>query len=224
MGAGISASKNEAELFLQLKEAILSYNADESKSVASKILSHKIDPIQAMHHAVAETARLLGQKFENGQIFIPHLVMGGDILADVSSILVSAMDKDQSKSMSGRVVVIGTVESDVHSIGKNIVAMLLKANGYQVFDLGVDVKSETFIEQARVHAADVIALSSLLTTTMPYQEEVIEDLARLNIRTEHKVIVGGGPVTQAWADEIGADGYAKDAVEAIRAVNQLISS
>ncbi len=216
----ISDAKDKL-LFEQLQKTILSYNGEEAKQITQTIIEQKIDPIHVMNEAIADIASLLGEKFENGEIFIPHLVMGGDILSDVSSMLSSSMTEGQTKKMGRKVVVIGTVESDIHSIGKNIVAMLLKMNGFKVHDLGVDVKSEVFIQQAETHNANIIALSSLLTTTMPYQQEVIEDLIRLNLRDKYKIMIGGGPITQVWADEIKADGFGKDAIEAINVAKQL---
>src|SRR3989304_8217004 len=109
------------------------------------------------------------------------------------------------KRTAKKVVVIGTVEADLHSVGKNIVAMMMKSGGFDVYDLGVDVKSSAFVNTARDKGANIIALSSLMSTTMPYQREVIEDLAAAGIRAKFKVMVGGGPVTRAWADEVGAD-------------------
>jgi methylmalonyl-CoA mutase cobalamin-binding domain/chain len=118
--------------------------------------------------------------------------------------------------------VIGTVEADMHSVGKNIVAMMLRTSGFEVHDLGVDVKSASFVSRAREMKADIIALSSLMTTTRPYQREVIEELESLGLREGFKVIVGGGPVNEAWAEEIKADGYGKDAVEAVETVRKLM--
>lgn len=123
--------------------------------------------------------------------------------------------------MGRKIVVIGTVEGDIHSIGKNIVAMMMQTNGFKTYDLGVDVKSDVFIERAKNRNADIIAMSCLLTTTMPAQREVIEELRRLNLRDESKVMVGGGPVNQECRDKIGVDGYGKDAVEAAKVAKQL---
>jgi len=122
-----------------------------------------------------------------------------------------------------KVIVIGTVQGDMHSVGKNLVSTMLKSGGFQVHDMGVDVASMAFIDRAKEVNAGMIALSSLLTTTMPYQKEVIDDLASMGLREKFKVIVGGGPVTEHYAKEIGADGYAKDAVEALREVKRLLA-
>ena len=135
-------------------------------------------------------------------------------------ILEAAAPRDSIKAK--KVVVIGTVEADLHSVGKNIVAMMLRTSGFEVHDLGVDVKASTFISRAKETNADIIALSSLLTTTRPYQREVIEELDSLGLRERFKVMVGGGPITLEWAKEIGADGYGTDAMEGLEVAKKLV--
>ncbi len=137
-----------------------------------------------------------------------------------SEILESAVPKESIPEK--KVVVIGTVEADLHSVGKNIVAMMLRAGGFEVHDLGVDVKASTFITRARETNADIIALSCLMTTTRPYQREVIEELEAAGLREKFKVLVGGGPITREWADEIGANGYGADALEGLDLAKRLV--
>lgn len=136
-----------------------------------------------------------------------------------SEILESAVARDSVAAK--KIVVIGTVEADLHSVGKNIVAMMLRSGGFEVHDLGVDVKSSMFISRAKETNADIIALSSLLTTTRPYQREVIEELESLGLRERFKVMVGGGPITPEWAKQIGADGYGADAMEGLEVAKRL---
>jgi len=214
--------KGNKEVLDRLQAAIMSYDAEKAKNLTREIIERKIDPLAVMNYAIANSARVLGEKFESGEIFLPHLVLAGDIMSEVSAILESSMTLKESKKLAGKIVVIGTVKGDIHSIGKNIVAMLMKANGFKIYDLGVDVKSEVFIREAQAHQADIIALSCLLTTTMPYQKEVIEELNNLNLRDKYKVVVGGGPISQEWADEIGADGFGKDAIEAVKVAKQIL--
>ena len=147
--------------------------------------------------------------------------MAGDVMARVSGRLESALEPGAEGNTGARTVVIGTVQSDIHSIGKDIVAMLLKANGFKIVDLGVDVPSVDFVRRAKEESAHIIALSSLLTTTMPFQREVIEILGETGERNNYKVMIGGGPVTGGYADEIGSDGYGKDAVEAVQIARRL---
>lgn len=215
-------ARGDKELLDRLQPLIMSYDAEKVKLLVQEIIGRKIDPLVVMNYAIANVAKVVGEKFESGEIFLPHLVLAGDIMSEVSAMLESSMTAEESKKLAGKIVIIGTVEGDIHSIGKNIVAMLMKANGYKVYDLGVDVKSEVFIKQAEANNADIIALSCLLTTTMPYQREVIEELEHLSLRDRFKVMVGGGPITQEWADQIGADGFGKDAVDAVKVAKQLI--
>ena len=216
-------SNTQEALFERLQTAVFKYEDDTAKQITRDILAQNVDPLEVMDGVVTGTAQLLGEKFESGEIFIPHLVMAGEILSEVADILHGAMSADSAETTSGKVVVIGTVESDIHSIGKSIVAMLLKANGFKVHDLGVEVKSDVFVKEAKTQNADIIAMSCLLTTTMPYQQEVIEDLEDLNLRGQFKIMIGGGPITQEWADEIRADGFGVDAIEAVKVAKQLLT-
>lgn len=216
--------ERDKKLLDELENAILSYEAEKAKHSVRDIIEKGIDPISVMNYTIANIARIIGDKFEKGEIFLPHLVFVGDILSEVSEILESNLSSEESKEFSGKTIVIGTVEGDIHSIGKNIVAMMLKANGFKAFDLGVDVKSDKFIEQAKEKNSQIIAMSSLLTTTMPYQKEVVEELKRLGCRNLFKVVVGGGPITKEWADEIGADEYGEDAIDAIDICKKLVKN
>lgn len=213
--------KEDKKFLDNLQEAILSYDAERAKKLTEKIITKKIDPLLVMNNVIAQTAKLVGDKFESGEIFLPHLVMAGDVMSEVTALLESSLTQEQSGKLAAKAVVIGTVEGDIHSIGKNIVAMLLKTNGFKVYDLGVDVKSEVFVKQAEANSVDIIAMSCLLTITMPYQRQVIEELKHLNLRDKFKVMVGGGPVTQKWAEEIGADGFGKDAIEAVKVAKKI---
>jgi corrinoid protein of di/trimethylamine methyltransferase len=204
----------------EVRAAIIEYDTDRAKEKAQKVLDAGIDPVKAIEYAVGGSAEIVGRKFDSGEYFLPHLVMAADTMIAASEVLQTAIPAD--KIQAKKVVVIGTVEADLHSVGKNIVAMMLKSGGFEVHDLGVDVKSSSFINRAKEVGADIIALSSLLTTTMPYQRELIEELNAFNMRDKYKVMVGGGPVTQAWADEIGADGHGRDAMEALAVAKQLV--
>jgi len=217
----VSRSQESEQLLADLKQAILDYAEDQAEEITRKIIEAKIDPLQVMNQTIADASRELGDKFESGEIFLPHLVMAGDAMARVSELLESTLETGSIEQMGVKTIVIGTVQSDVHSIGKDIVAMLLKANGFKTVDLGVDVPCEDFVRQAKTQAADVIALSSLLTTTMPFQREVIQILEAMEERGNYKVLIGGGPVTGGWAEEIRADGYGKDAVEAVETAKRL---
>ena len=146
--------------------------------------------------------------------------MAGDAMEAASSTLELAIPKEQVAVK--KVMVIGTVEADLHSVGKNIVAMFFRSGGFEVHDLGVNVKASSFISKAVDTNADIVALSSLLTTTRPYMREVIEEMESVGVRDKFKVIVGGGPITPEWAKEIGADGYGTDAHEGIEVAKKLL--
>ncbi|MCL4531605.1 MAG: corrinoid protein [Actinobacteria bacterium] len=203
-----------------LQAAIIACEADAAKEAATRVVAADVDPAYALENANGAAAKEVGEKFDSGEYFLPHLVMAGDAMTEAGAVLEASIPKDQIQSK--KVVVIGTVEADMHSVGKNIVAMMLKSGGFEVHDLGVDVKSSAFLAKAREVKADIIALSSLLTTTMPYIREVVEDLTVSGLRERFKVMVGGGPVTQEFAEKIGADGYGRDAAEAVRVARNLV--
>lgn len=208
------------ELLDQLKDQIVGCDKDGALSAAQRVIEAGIDPVIGVKYALGEAARIVGEKFDGGDYCLPHLVMAGDAMEAVGEAFGRVIPKDRVKAT--KVVVIGTVEGDMHSIGKNIVAMMLKAGGFVVHDLGVDVKSSAIIAKAKEVNADIIALSSLLTTTLPYQREVIEDLQSQGIRNRFKILIGGGPVTIEWANKIGADGVGKDAVEGLKVAKTMV--
>ena len=210
----------ERSLLDSMKDAIVALEEEQAIAAAEKAVATGIDPKIAIRYAVANAAITVGEKFDQCEYFLPQLVISGDIMDAVTKILeknipIAEMEKK-------KIIVIGTVQADVHSVGKNLVATMLKSVGFQVVDLGVDVPSATFIDKAKDLNADMIALSSLLTTTMPYQREVIDDLVSMGLRDRFKVMIGGGPVTKAYADKIGADGYGRDAIEAVDVAKRLL--
>jgi corrinoid protein of di/trimethylamine methyltransferase len=211
--------KEHQDLLNSLKQTILEIDEQKAKDIAGKIISSGIDPNIAIKYAIAKGAVEVGEKFDNGEYFLPHLVMAGDLMDALGRILEKHLPKDEIREKT--VVVIGAVQGDMHSVGKNLVATMLRSGGFDVYDMGVDVTSMALIDKAKELKADMIALSSLLTTTMPYQKEVIEDLKAMGIRMHYKVMIGGGPVTREYAKEIGADGYGKDAIDALEEARRL---
>lgn len=203
-----------------MRDAIVALDEEQAVAAAEKVVASGIDPKMAIRYAIADAANVVGEKFEAGDYFLPQLVISGDLMDVVTKILERNIPKTEVEQK--KIIVIGTVQGDVHSIGKSIVATMLKSVGFQVIDLGVDVPSVTFIEKAKDLKADMIALSSLLTTTMPYQREVIDDLVSMGLRDRFKVMIGGGPVTKSYADKIGADGYGRDAIEAMDVAKRML--
>ncbi len=213
---------NEQELLDLLKTAIIEIDGEKAKDAVQQILAAGINPRRAVDYSIKEAADAVGRKFDCGDLFLAHLVMVGDLMDEVSAMLEKHIPPDQQSRKS--TIVIATVQGDVHSVGKNLVSVVLRAAGFQVHDMGVDVPSSTIIQKAKEVKADMIALSSLLTTTMPYQKEVIDDLASMGLREKFKVMIGGGPVTRDYAIKIGAEGYGRDAFEAAEEAKRLLIS
>jgi len=208
------------EALESLKKAILEWHVDNAREAAQVIVDRGIDPMLAIRESIAGSTNILAEGFDRGEYFLPHLVLAGDAMIAASEILESSLPKGSIPKK--KVVVIGTVEADLHSVGKNIVAMMLRSGGFEIHDLGVDVKASTFISRASETNADIIALSCLMTTTRPYQREEIEELEATGLRDRFKVLVGGGPITREWAEQIGADGYGADALEGLDVAKRLV--
>jgi len=210
-------------LLNKLKQAIIDGNDGAAKSVSKEIIVEGIDPVEAINEAVIPAARMAGEKFEKGEFFLPHLLLAADAMKAAIDVLTVGMS-DATREELGKegTVVIATVEGDIHDIGKNIVALLLEVNGFQVHDLGRDVNSLDIIRRAMDVNADIIALSSLMTTSMPSQRDVIEMLEAMDIRDRFIVMIGGGSVTNEWAIEIGADRYSETAEGAVKLAKELL--
>jgi dimethylamine corrinoid protein len=215
----MSSDREAAEVVNRLKEAILTCDVDLARQAAQEIVSKGIDPMRAIEEGIRGTTGILAEKFDSGEFYLPHLVLAGEAMAEASRILEEALPRGTLTAR--KIVIIGTVEGDLHSVGKNIVAMMLRTGGFEIYDLGVDVRSNTFVQRAKEIKADIIALSCLMTTTLPYQREVIDELKSQGLRQQFRVMVGGGPVTKIWAEEIGADGFGKDASEALAEARRL---
>jgi len=206
-----------------LRNAILQYDSEEAKKAAEEAVRARLDPMDAIRVLTAAIGEV-GERFHREEIFLPHVVMAADAMQAAVEIIRQSMSEEELRKAKLGKVVIGTVEGDLHDIGKNIVMMMLIAAGFDVVDLGRDVNADEFIRRAKEVNAEIIALSCLMTTTLPYQREVIEELNRLKLRGQFKVMVGGGPVTRGWAKSIGADGYGMDAHEAVEVAKKLLSS
>lgn len=204
----------------KLKQSIVGCNVEDAKEAAKEILQVGIDPMEAIEKA-SEGLRIVGEKFERCEMFIPHLVIAGDAMAAATEILMNVIPKDRLKTLGK--IVLGTVEGDIHDIGKNIVASMLKVEGFEVYDIGKDIPIERFIEKANEVEAGIIGASALMTTTRPAQRGLLEELNRRGLRGKFRVMIGGGAVTQEWADKIGTDGYGKDARIAVKVARKLLS-
>jgi len=205
----------------QLCRAVESGNTSEGESLARKLLDEGIDAFQAVS-ALTETMGKVGDRFSRLEIFLPEMMQAGEAMAAVVEIFRAGLSEAGGELISKGKVILGTVKGDLHEIGKNIVKLLLEANGFQVKDLGYDVDSLTFIREAESIGADFIGASALMTTTMPHQKEIIDLLKDKGLRDKYKVVIGGAPTTQQWADEIGADLYCLDAGSAPRQLAELL--
>jgi len=206
----------------RLKRSVLDYNTDEAVSAAKDAVKLGVDLLKVIEEGLAKGIREVGEKFANGEIFLPELVMAAETMKRALEILEPELRKEKRERKALGKVLLGTVAGDIHSIGKTIVASMLTANGFEVYDIGEDVPAEKFVEKVKELKPDVVGLSALLTTTLPEQRTVIEALKKEGLRDKVKVIIGGAPASREWAEEIGADGYGADAAEAVEVVKRLL--
>ena len=204
------------EIFNQLKEAVFFFEVDKARELAEKIVKLGIDPVEALEVGLADPLREVGNRFETGEAFITELIASAEVMEAGSEVLNKEIARRGADKKSVGRFLIGTVEGDIHSIGKNIVATLLTASGFDVIDLGTDVPTWTFVEKVKELEPDILGLSALMTTTMLKQREIIGALKDTGMRENIKIIVGGAPVTEDWVKEIGADAAGLDAGSAVK--------
>ncbi len=205
---------NEEEILAKLRDAIVNLDIDAVQKAAKEAIESGIPAYKAVVEGMAKGMEIVGQKYENGEYFLAELIMAGETMKEGMAILEPHLKTGDIKA-AGKVV-IGTVRGDLHDIGKNVVITLLKAANFDVIDLGVDVSPEQFVEAVKKHEPNIVAMSALLTTTMIEMESVIKSLKEAGLRDKVKVIIGGAPITPEYAEKIGADAAAKDAVEGVR--------
>ncbi len=196
-------------------QAVLDGESEIAEKLAKLTLEKKMNLLEVIEGGFVAGIREVGKLWEEGTLFLPELVMGAEAMKAAMEVLQPALETEGSDRDKAGHVVIGTIEGDIHDIGKTLVATMLSANGFKITDLGADVPAVRFVEEAEKSGADCIAISALLTTTMPGQKKVIEELDKRLMRSRVKVMVGGAPCDEKWAKEIGADGYAGDAVAAV---------
>ena len=208
------------KIFEEAIKAIVDGDLDRATEIARRGLAEGIEPLELMTNGFIPGINEVGEQFGSGRLFIPGLVKSADAMEKATAIINAALPQEQ-ETAAGKIV-IGTVEGDMHDIGKTIVVSLLRANGIEVLDLGRDVPPSRFIEEAEKFKADIIGSSTLLTTTMPVQKELEEELKKAGLKEKYKTIVGGAPVTQRWANRIGADAFAQDAGDGVKKIKQLL--
>jgi len=210
------------DLYEQMKQTVLEGEPEEAAALAQQGLDAGLAPDDILDKGFVKGIEEVGDLFGRGEFFLPELVQGAEAMKAAVAVLQPAIDAAGGASRSLGVAVAGTVAGDIHEIGKTIVCSMLSAAGFSVTDVGCDVPVATFIDTVRATKADLLLLSALLTTTMPNQQKTIEALKAAGLRDSVKVMIGGAPTTRAWAEEIGADGYSEDAIEAVATAKRIL--
>lgn len=212
-----------SEIFDEIREAVIDGDDELAEELARRVLDEGINPVDAVQKGFIRGIEEIGNSWKAGEAFLPDVMMAADALKAGLNILepaIASSGSDEGEPVSK--VVLGTVEGDIHDIGKNIVGALLTAAGFKVYDIDINQTAANFVAKAEEVGANIIAASALLTTTMVSQKELVEYVKNKNLQDKYKVIIGGGPTSQAWADEIGADGWAETADQAVDLCKELV--
>jgi trimethylamine corrinoid protein len=212
----------KGEIFKNLFDAVVEIDEQKGKDAATQLIEENYDPLEGIENGLSKGMKAIGEKFNRFEIYLPDLMMAAKVFDSAMTILKPHLSPD-SKSTQKGTVLIGTVKGDIHKIGKDLVAMLLEIGGFDVHNIGEDVSTSTFIEEAGRVDADIIALSSLLTTTMASQKDLIDILKEIGKREKYLVMIGGAPTSQKWADDIGADIYGENAERAVSLALEFMS-
>jgi corrinoid protein of di/trimethylamine methyltransferase len=218
---GREGGKMEKSVMEELHDAVLEYDEEKAERAAKKVLELKMDPYKAITESLTPAIQEMGNRFERGEAFLPELIMATDAMNAAVKILESEISKEKMEASRKGKIILATVKGDIHNIGKNIVGIMLRTSGYEVIDLGVDVEPSKFIEEAERTGAAVIMASALMTFTALNMKKIAEYLEMEGLRGKYKLVFGGGPLSEAWAKEMGADGYAPDALKAVELINRL---
>lgn len=211
-----------SEIFRAMAQSILDGDVEAARALARQAIDQGIAPLDAINNGYVVGINQVGEDFSAGIAYLPNLVLAGAAMKAAMEVLEPELARSGTDRESLGIVVLATVEGDIHDIGKNIVGTMLSASGFKVYDLGVDVPIATIVDKAREVDADVIAASALLTTTMIKQQDVVKAVEEAGLRDRIKIMVGGAPVTQAWVDSIKADGFSEDAVGAVTLAKALV--
>jgi trimethylamine corrinoid protein len=211
----------DEKLLTEAKQTVFDFENEKAVQIVKQVVDAGEDPLELMNKAFIPAINEIGEMFSTGQMFLPELIQAAEVLTGVTDLITESLPQGSAQK-SGGTVLIGSVQGDIHDIGKTLVVTLLGVNGFTVHDLGRDVASEEFVQKAEELNADVIGTSSLLTTTMAGQKELEKALTEAGIREKVKTIVGGAPVTQRWAERIGADAYGENAHDAVIKVKELL--
>ena len=216
-------SSDLSDLTSTIRDQLFAFDADKFVETIRKTVDEGNNPLEIVN-ALTQVLKEIGRKFEDGEIFLVHLVVAGESARRATvEVLEPLIKKTTGKRETLGRVLIGTVVGDIHDIGKNIVSMMLFTAGFEVYDIGKDIPTDEFVKKTQELNVDIVALSALLTTTLPAQREVVEALKKAGLKEKVKVLVGGAPATAKWAEEAGADGYGEDAIEAVRVAKKLLN-
>jgi len=204
----------------ELSEVLFRGDVSRVKEITLRALQEKIEPKEILEQGLIKGMKVVGIKFKNNEIFLPEVLLASQAMYGGLELLQPRLTKSGVRAIGK--VIIGTARGDLHDIGKNLVTMMLRGGGFEVIDLGNDVSSEKFLEATQKHKPDIVSISALLTTTMIGMADVITTLERADLRNRVKVMIGGAPVTQEFANEIGAEGYAPDAASAVDKAGELL--
>ena len=214
---------SKEEILNKLKNAVEEMEVETAEEAAREAVKAGLDPLETIENGLAPAMETISDLFDQGEMFVPQILIAAEAFEKSVAILTENMSQEEmEKSKKGKVIV-HTVQGDIHDIGKNIVATLLAANGFEVIDLGRDVPVEEVIEKAKEENVDMVTGSALMTTTMPSQRDIVNLLKEEGIRDNVKVMFGGAPVTKEWVDRIGGDGYGESAAEAVALAKELLS-
>jgi corrinoid protein of di/trimethylamine methyltransferase len=208
--------------FAAMRQCIVDGAPENALALAKQALAQGFHALEVIDNGFVPGMTEVGEQFAKHRMFLPDMLAAAEAMKAAMSVLEPELKRQGEARPSAGTVVLGTTKGDIHEIGKTLVGTLLTANGFKVHDLGVDVPCERFATSARELNADIVGVSALLTTTMRGQKAVVDALERAGLRSAVRIIVGGAPVTQRWAEEIGADGYAKDAISAVTLVKNLL--
>lgn len=210
-------------LLTEIQEAIIDLEEDRTEELTLAAIDEGLSPLDILQDGLTAGVKTVGDRFGRGEVFLPELAMAADCMrAGVQHVDPLLAEMDLGDDEQSGLFIIGTVDEDIHNIGKNIVVTMLKANGFDVIDLGVEIPNDEFIEAVRENEPDILGMSALMTMTMDHQEEVIDKLEEEGLRDDLKVMVGGAPTSPEWRDEIGADGYGDNADTAVKRATELL--
>jgi corrinoid protein of di/trimethylamine methyltransferase len=212
------------EMYTKLAQVVIVGEPDEAEKLAREALDQGLDPLACINQGLTKGIQHVGELFASGEYFLPDLIIGAEAMKNALAVLEPALTEGgPGREVLGHAI-LGTVEGDLHDIGKTLVGTMLTANGFKVTDLGTDVPADGFVNAIRDHGATMVGASALLTTTMSEQQKIIQTIEEAGLRDEVKVMVGGAPVTKSWAEKIGADGFAKDAISAVALAKSLVGA